>query len=122
MYDKGYANQASYSELPLYTDGNVEAFRGGLAYSATIGAAMYFRNNLMKGDHIRLNEVFLGYDLPQSLLAKQGVFNHINVYAQASNLGLIWSANGKMDPNYPLGSLKPMPVFTFGLRLGFKSW
>lgn len=122
VYDKGYANQASYSELPLYTDGNVEAFRGGLAYSATIGAAMYFRNNLMKGDHIRLNEVFLGYDLPQSLLAKQGVFNHINVYAQASNLGLIWSANGKMDPNYPLGSLKPMPVFTFGLRLGFKSW
>ena len=91
----------------------------GRGYSSTIGVAMYFRNSFIKGDHIRLNEVFLGYDLPQSLLSKQGVFSCINVYAQASNLGLIWSANGKMDPNYPLGSL---PVFTFGLKLGFKSW
>lgn len=120
--DEGYANQTSYSELPLYTDGNAVTFRGSEAYSATIGADMYFRNSFMKGDHIRLNEVFLGYDLPQSLLSKQGVFSRINVYAQASNLGLIWSANGKMDPDYPLGSLKPMPVFTFGLKLGFKSW
>ena len=122
VYDEGYANQTSYSELPLYTDDNVNVFRGGEAYSSTIGASMYFKNNFIKGDHIRLNEIFLGYDLPQSLLSKQGVFSRVNIYAQASNLGLIWSANGKMDPNYPIGSLKPMPVFTFGLRVGFKSW
>ncbi|OUN65341.1 MULTISPECIES: SusC/RagA family TonB-linked outer membrane protein [unclassified Butyricimonas] len=122
VYDEGYANQMSYSELPLYTDSNVDAFRSGETYLATIGAAMYFKSGFVKGDHIRLNEVFLGYDLPENLLAKQGVFSRVNIYAQASNLGLIWSANGKMDPDYPLGSLKPMPVFTFGLRLGFKSW
>ena len=122
VYDEGYANQTSYSELPLYTDSNVDAFRSGETYLATIGAAMYFKSGFVKGDHIRLNEVFLGYDLPENLLAKQGVFSRVNIYAQASNLGLIWSANGKMDPDYPLGSLKPMPVFTFGLRLGFKSW
>ena len=28
VYDEGYANQTSYSELPLYTDSNVDAFRG----------------------------------------------------------------------------------------------
>ena len=122
VYDEGYVNQMSYSELPLYNDDNKTNFESGRGYSSTIGVAMYFRNSFIKGDHIRLNEVFLGYDLPQSLLSKQGVFSRINVYAQASNLGLIWSANGKMDPNYPLGSLKPMPVFTFGLKLGFKSW
>lgn len=122
VYDEGYANQTSYSELPLYNDDNKAGFVEGYAASGTAMAAMYFRNNFIKGDHIRLNEMFLGYDLPQSLLAKQGVFSRINVYAQASNLGLIWSANGKMDPNYPLGSLKPMPVFTFGLKLGFKNW
>lgn len=122
VYDEGYANQTSYSELPLYTDDNVDAFRGGEAYSSTIGASMYFKNNFIKGDHIRLNEIFLGYGLPQSLLSKQGIFSRVNIYAQASNLGLIWSANGKMDPDYPIGSLKPMPVFTFGLRVGFKSW
>ncbi len=122
VYDEGYVNQMSYSELPLYNDDNKTNFESGRGYSSTIGVAMYFRNSFIKGDHIRLNVVFLGYDLPQSLLSKQGVFSRINVYAQASNLGLIWSANGKMDPNYPLGSLKPMPVFTFGLKLGFKSW
>ena len=105
-----------------HNDDNKAGFVEGYAASGTAMAAMYFRNNFIKGDHIRLNEIFLGYDLPQSLLAKQGVFSRINVYAQASNLGLIWSANGKMDPNYPLGSLKPMPVFTFGLKLGFKNW
>ena len=122
VYDEGYTNQTSYSELPLYTDSNVDAFRSGETYSATIGAAMYFKSSFVKGDHIRLNEVFLGYDLPENLLAKQGVFSRVNIYAQASNLGLIWSANGKMDPDYTIGSLKPIPVFTFGLRLGFKSW
>ncbi|MFR1240682.1 MAG: TonB-dependent receptor domain-containing protein, partial [Butyricimonas faecihominis] len=122
VYDEGYTNQTSYSELSLYTDSNVDAFRSGETYSATIGAAMYFKSSFVKGDHIRLNEVFLGYDLPENLLAKQGVFSRVNIYAQASNLGLIWSANGKMDPDYPVGSLKPIPVFTFGLRLGFKSW
>lgn len=123
VYDEGYISQTSYSELPLYNDDNAKTFRGSSeAYAGTIRAAMYFKDSFIKGDHIRLNEVFLGYDLPQSLLSKQGVFNRIHVYAQASNLGLLWSANGKMDPNYPLGSLKPMPVFTFGLKLGFKSW
>ena len=122
VYDEGYANQTSYSELPLYNDVNKSGLVEGYAASGTAMAAMYFRDNFIKGDHIRLNEVFLGYDLPQSLLAKQGVFSRIHVYAQASNLGLIWSANGKMDPDYPVGSLKPMPVFTFGLKLGFKNW
>ncbi|MCB6971734.1 MULTISPECIES: SusC/RagA family TonB-linked outer membrane protein [Butyricimonas] len=122
VYDKGYANQASYSELPLYNDDNKPNFLSGNGYSSMIQVSTYFRNNFIKGDYIRLNEVFLGYDLPQSLLSKQGVFSRIHVYAQASNLGLIWSANGKMDPDYPLGSLKPMPVFTFGVKLGFKSW
>lgn len=121
VYDEGYAAQDSYVELPLYNDDNAAEFRGE-AYSSTLGVAPYFKNQFLKGDHIRLNEVFLGYDLPQSVLAKQGVFSRINVYAQASNLGLIWSANGKMDPNYPVGSLKPMPTFTFGLKLGFKNW
>ena len=74
-----------------------------------------------KGDHIRLNEVYLGYDLPKRLLSKQGVFSRVNFYARANNLGLIWSANGEMDPDYTIGTLKPMPTFMFGLKLGFKN-
>ena len=120
VYDEGYANQNGYSAYPLYNDDNVEtlsSFRGDMSFSAGL-----FSTNYIKGDHIRLNEVFLGYDLPQGLLEKQGVFSRINVYAQASNLGLIWSKNGEMDPDYPVGNIKPMPTFTFGLKLAFKNW
>lgn len=120
VYDEGYANQSGYSAYPLYNDDNFETLRsfiGDMYFSASL-----FSTNYIKGDHIRLNEVYLGYDLPQGLLAKQGVFSRINVYAQASNLGLIWSKNGEMDPDYPVGNIKPMPTFTFGLKLGFKNW
>ena len=122
VYDEGYANQSSYSVIPLYTDESYDTYRAGGGYMYMMGVASFFRNNYIRGDHIRLNEVYLGYDLPESLLEKQGVFSRINVYAQASNLGLIWSANGEMDPEYTIGSVKPMPMFTFGLRLGFKNW
>ena len=121
VYDEGYANQDGYTAYPLYNDENWET------YELDMGGEMVFvgyslSDNYMKGDHIRLNEVYLGYDLPESLLAKQGVFSRINLYARASNLGLIWSANGKMDPDYPRGNVKPLPTFTFGLKLGFKNW
>ncbi len=120
VYDQGYANQKGYSAYPLFNDENWRVYN-------TLGTTMYFANgifdnNYIKGDHIRLNEIYLGYDLPESLLSRQGVFSRINVYAQASNLGLIWSKNGEMDPDYPAGNIKLMPTFTFGLKLGFKNW
>ena len=120
VYDEGYASQNGYVAYPLYNDENWEVLN--LVQSALYWSNQSGSHNYIKGDHIRLNEIYLGYDLPQSVLAKQGVFSRINVYAQASNLGLIWSANGEMDPDYPVGNIKPMPTFTFGLKLGFKNW
>lgn len=120
VYDQGYANQKSYTAYPLYNDENWQTYNTlstGMSF-----ANLLFKNNYIKGDHIRLNEIYLGYDLPESLLSRQGMFNRINVYAQVSNLGLIWSKNGNMDPDYPVGNIKPMPTFTFGLKLGFKNW
>ena len=122
VYDEGYANQSGYSAIPLYTDESYDTYRAGGGYLCMMGVASYFRNNYIRGDHIRLNEMYLGYDLPESLLKKQGVFSRVNVYAQAANLGLIWSKNGEMDPDYPVGNIKPMPTFTFGLKLAFKNW
>jgi tonB-linked outer membrane protein, susC/ragA family len=120
VYDQGYADQKSYSAYPLYNDENWQTYN--TLSTGMLFANLLFKNNYIKGDHIRLNEIYLGYDLPESLLSRQGVFSRINVYAQASNLGLIWSRNGDMDPDYPVGNIKPMPTFTFGLKLGFKNW
>ena len=122
VYDEGYANQDGYSAFPLYNDENYPIFSGAYAYMYTYNASLSFPNNYIKGDHIRMNEVYLGYDLPESVLSKQSVFDRVNVYARANNLGLIWSANGEMDPDYTVGTMKPMPTFMFGLKLGFKNW
>ena len=122
VYDKGYATQKGYSAYPLYNDENWKTYNA-LGYDAVASGMYYastlFDSNYINGNNIRLNEIFVSYELPENLLKRQGIFSRINVYARASNLGLIWSANGEMDPDYPVGSVKPMPTFTFGLKLGF---
>lgn len=124
VYDEGYANQKGYSAFPLYNEENYQSYMqgGGWGYGYARNSVLSFRNSYIAGDHIRLNEIYLGYDLPERLLARQSIFQRVNIYAQASNLGLIWSKNGKMDPDYPVGNLKPLPTFTFGLKIGFKNW
>lgn len=121
VYDEGYGNQTGYTALPLWNDDNYLQYKNSINAYAWQTVRMS-ESNYIKGDHIRLNEIFLGYDLPENLLSRQGVFSRINIYAQASNLGLIWSKNGEMDPDYRIGTIKPMPTFTFGLKLGFKNW
>lgn len=122
VYDEGYANQSGYSEMPLYNDDNYADFQANFGYMYTYTSCLRFKQNYIQGDHIRMNEVYLGYDLPESVLSKQGVFSRVNVYARANNLGLIWSKNGEMDPDYMVGTMKPMPTFVFGVKLGFKNW
>ena len=122
VYDKGYGNQTFYSALPLYNDDNYDIYKKEYGYAYTVNINSILTNYYIKGNHIRLNEIYLGYDLPKALLDRQGVFSRVNVYAQASHLGLIWSANKDMDPDYTVGNVKPMPLFTFGLKVNFKNW
>ena len=105
----------------LFTDDNYPVYRS--MYTSDLRSiSTRFTSYYIKGDHIRLNEIYLGYDLPERWLSRQNVFRRVNVYAQASNLGVIWSANKDMDPDYTVGNIKPIPTFTFGLRLNFKNW
>ncbi|MBI9064848.1 MAG: TonB-dependent receptor, partial [Marinilabiliaceae bacterium] len=70
--------------------------------------------------HIRLKELYLGFDLPQRFYNKTGI-DKLRVYAHARNLGVIWAANDKgIDPEYIKGqSYKPGPTYTLGLNLEF---
>jgi hypothetical protein len=116
VYDKGYGNQ-SYSYFPLYNDANAATFAAGNTWASIMSLLHSMsKANYLKGDHIRLSEVYLGYDLPTAILGDQKVFGGVNVFFQAKNLGLIWSANKIMDPDYPIGTLKPTTTFTFGLK------
>ena len=121
VWDEGYANQKTYTTVPLFNADNATTFAAGQAYLTYLillhsySTAVYY-----KGDHIRLNEVYLSYELPNRLLAKSKLVSGLKVYAQAKNLGVIWALNGKYkDPESLPGTFKPMTIFTFGLNFNF---
>lgn len=69
-----------------------------------------------KGDHIRLQDVQLGYDLDRKQWRKLPV-NSVRFYAYANNIGILWRANRSgTDPDL-YGSTLPQP---FTLSFGFK--
>jgi TonB-linked SusC/RagA family outer membrane protein len=72
--------------------------------------------NVFRADHIRFQYANLSYTF-QRLRRKHLPFNSIQVYANASNLGIIWKANKEgLDPEYP-ASLRPTKSYAFGLRI-----
>ena len=56
--------------------------------------------NVLKGDHLRLQYVNLGYSINLKNQKKTGLYN-IYVFAVANNLGILWRANKyQIDPDF----------------------
>lgn len=92
--------------MPLVNNLSRDSFYGGSRATA------------LKGDHIRLQDIRVSYQVPSFWCRKLG-FKSLLAYVYSSNLGIIWAANGKgIDPDYPSG-IKPPKQFAFGLNLGF---
>ncbi|MEB2782173.1 SusC/RagA family TonB-linked outer membrane protein [Algoriphagus sp. C2-6-M1] len=72
-----------------------------------------------KGDHIRLQDIRLGYNLKQ--LSSAGFlsgFRNAEVYVYANNLGMIWKATDTdWDPDF--GFSKPLKSLAVGIQLDF---
>jgi hypothetical protein len=63
-----------------------------------------------KGDHIRLQDIQLSYDLNRQQVKKLPVQN-IRFYVYASNLGILWKANDKgIDPDFVIGLPNPRTI------------
>ena len=77
-----------------------------------------------KGDHIRLQDISLALDLDRSNW-KHIPLKHVQVYAYANNLGILWRANEfGIDPDLVLSSAErlsyPTPrSFSLGLKANF---
>jgi TonB-linked SusC/RagA family outer membrane protein len=74
-----------------------------------------------KGDHVRLQYINLSYQPPSAFL-KNLHFSNMSIYANISNVGLLWTANHKhIDPDEArsLVSLPNPKTVTLGLRAGF---
>lgn len=77
---------------------------------------LFSEPTVKKADHIRLQFVNVAWDVPK--LGNTGIKN-MKLYFNASNLGIIWSANKDgRDPDYVDG-LKPTASFTGGINLTF---
>lgn len=109
-----------YEHLPIYNEKNKDEFNLGDAYSYLVTLHRFSTAMFEDAGYIKLNEVYLGYDLSRLVGKKQNFVKGLNVYAQARNLGLIWTANGKgIDPDFIWGNIKPVTSWTFGLKLNF---
>ncbi|TCD02730.1 SusC/RagA family TonB-linked outer membrane protein [Pedobacter psychroterrae] len=72
--------------------------------------------NVDRGDHIRLNDIILRYNL--SPAASNKIFKNLQFSLTASNIGIIWKeTNQKLDPDYPYS----MTGLQKGLAFGFKA-
>lgn len=80
----------------------------------------FYRNaavNVLKGDHIRLQYINMAYNFAQTAGSK--FFDLLQLYINASDLGILWSANKEnLDPDYP-NSLPPPSSYSIGLRASF---
>ena len=68
--------------------------------------------------HLRMQEISLSYRVPTqklSLLNK----SRITAFVQGNDVFTVLFNDGKEDPEYPLGGLKPQPKFTLGLKASF---
>jgi hypothetical protein len=78
-----------------------------------------FYNNLsylsQNASWLRLQEVNLNWRLPAAWLGKAG-FRNGSVYVQGNDLFVLLANRYGEDPMYPLGTLNPMPKFTFGFK------
>jgi TonB-linked SusC/RagA family outer membrane protein len=71
-----------------------------------------------KGDHIRLQDLRLGYQFPQKLVSAVHL-RSVNLFVIGNDLGLLWKASkAPYDPEYG-PRFKPTKSFSFGLKTNF---
>jgi TonB-linked SusC/RagA family outer membrane protein len=71
-----------------------------------------------KGDHIRLQDIQLSYQLKKNEI-KWLPMNQLRIYVYANNLGILWRANNsRIDPDFISGTPNPRTIAA-GLKIDF---
>lgn len=74
---------------------------------------------ITKGDHIRLQDISLSYNIPVKYTKHLGI-QKIRIYGYARDLGIIWRANKQnLDPEYPTASYPDPASYALGLNVSF---
>lgn len=98
---------------------NVPSFMYPLSNTYRDEFYAYSSANVFRGDHIRLQNIRLAYNLSRDKI-KRLPFQSVQFYGNVENLGIIWRANAAgLDPDYNTGNaLFPVPKrFTAGVQI-----
>jgi len=92
-----------------------------MVYSLDRSRDNFYQNSTVlteKGDHIRLQDIQLSYDLVRSDIRRLPV-SRVKIYLYANNIGIIWKANhAGLDPDYVTGVPNPRTL-AIGLKTDF---
>lgn len=70
-----------------------------------------------KGDHIRLQDLRVGYDLPMS---KKIGFKNLHIYTYINNIGILWKAtNTAIDPDFVANRFGNPTTYSIGINCNF---
>ena len=78
----------------------------------------YLSYLIENANHVRMQEINLTYAVPKNILNKFSS-NRLLLYVQGNDLFTIYANNVGEDPEYPLGTMKPRPKITFGIKCEF---
>lgn len=99
---------------------NVPAF----LYPFNTNRDAFYKNSSVlidKGDHIRLQDITLSYDLDKGKL--KGIFSHLQVYSYINNIAILWRANkDHLDPDISTNYSTALPLprtIAFGVKAKF---
>lgn len=91
-----------------------------MVYPGVNVADQYYSNSevlVSKGDHIRLQDINLSYNLDSKTTEKLHLKN-LRIFGYVNNVAMIWKANKEnLDPDFP--TTKPIRTFTLGLNCAF---
>lgn len=77
----------------------------------------YSEKTIEKGDHIRLQDISLSYDIINPIKPLLSPIRKLQIFIYANNLGLLWSANKKgLDPDFATGGIPYARSIAFGLK------
>ncbi|WP_165798427.1 SusC/RagA family TonB-linked outer membrane protein [Chitinophaga costaii] len=118
----GGAGHADFSKRWQKPGDELKTTVPSMVYPNTaVGRATFYNVSsdlLTSGAFIRLQYINLNYDLMYSLIRKSSL-SQLQLYFNASNLGLVWKANKQhIDPDFPSGMPTPAS-FACGVRAAF---
>jgi len=92
-----------------------------MTFNTTANQSHFYKYSdvlIEKGDHIRLQDIQLSYQLNKNE-KKWLPMNQLRIYLYANNLGILWKANNYgIDPDFITGIPNPRTIAA-GLKIDF---